>query len=152
MRRFRWSLQRLLDVTLRREDAQKAQVQAIAGRIAAVYREIEAAEAMKAGILTALSRQGLMRRMAIHDVAVNSIARYEAEKRNLQETVEVLQREKQQAAEKLLEIRMYRQMLEKLRGKAHDEYLRQVRLEDQKLQDESAVMGFARSLADGRTG
>ena len=68
MKRFRWSLQRLLDVTVQRERALRAELVALSGRISRLREEILRRRAVLRTLLEELGRQDIERRIRNQEV------------------------------------------------------------------------------------
>ncbi len=142
MKRFRWPLQRVLDVTEKRESAARAAVAAVNGQIRLTDEAITARREMLAGLLEEMSRLSLTARIANQGVWMVSCPGKDPKLEKLTARRDGLLRLRDRRMGELAEIRKQRKIYEKLRSKALEEYRRQLRKDEQKQLDESAAIGF----------
>jgi nucleoid-associated protein YgaU len=156
MKRFHWPLQRLLDVTARREQAQRAKLLALAQQVAGVRGELLRRQAVLTALLDDLGRQRLEQRMATQEVLMKYSARSQAEIDRLAERLSDLQARRTQETRRLRQLRASRETLERLRAEALDLHRKeQLRIEQRQL-DENAQVRYVRERIErsrlGRAG
>jgi flagellar biosynthesis chaperone FliJ len=142
MKRFRWPLQRVLDVTEKRESAARAAVAEANGQIRLTDEAIAARREMLAELLDEMSRLSLTARIANQGVWMVSCPGKDPKLARLAARKDSLCRLRDRRMGELVEIRKQRKIYETLREKALDEYHRQLRKDEQKQLDESAAIGF----------
>jgi flagellar export protein FliJ len=152
MKRFRWSLQRLLDVTVQRERALRAELVALSGRISRLREEILRRRAVLRTLLEELGRQDIERRIRNQEVFMTFSAAEERRIRRLNENLKELESQRAQKTAQLLKTRTSRKTLERLREEAYQRYVKEARRIEQKQLDESGNVAFARRLLAARAG
>ena len=144
MKRFKWRLQRVLDITEQRERALRAEIAALAGLIRAVRDEIRARHALVRRLLDDLGRRSLAERMAEQAVIMACAA---AEKRilaALEARRAELQAQRDAKTQQYLATRAARRTLERLREEARRRFQAEMSRLEQKELDEAAHIAFAR--------
>ena len=150
MKRFKWQLQRLLDVTLQRERSLRLQIVELSREIARRRREIVARRAALNAVLAELARLGLPERIGKQEVLMDCCAAKEQEIEGLQREVQDLESQRSARRERFAKTRSARQTLERLRDQARQRHIReQLRLEQKQL-DEAAHIAFARTTQTRR--
>jgi flagellar protein FliJ len=146
MKRFAWSLQRLLDVTLRREQALKGQLSQLSAQIGQLRRQVATRRMALKRQLDELAKLSLGERMQQMPTFIGLSKFQEQEIAQLQEQSRALQERRQQMMKQYLEVRASRQTLEKLRERAWRQYMAEVAKAEQKLTDETAGLAYARKM------
>ena len=146
MKKFVWPLQRLLDVTEKRERAMRLELVTINQQIVRLGQEIERCHADIRTMLQNISQQTIELRIATQGQVVAYTAAIEHRIESLGSDRSKLSEEKTQKTEQLLKVRASREALEKMRNNALSEYRRQAGVDEQKQLDESAQIGFVRRL------
>lgn len=144
MKKFRWRLQRVLDLKIRQEEVLRARIVELMERAAAVRGRIM--------MLQAMLRSGLMEIRSLP-----SAEQIDAQRRFLEyvpyrhgqiavlrEQLSRLEQERKQQMEEMSRLRKFRKGLEQLRGRAVEEYLRESGREEQKLLDECSGQALIR--------
>ncbi|HUT61439.1 MAG TPA: hypothetical protein VNA25_26630 [Phycisphaerae bacterium] len=150
MRRFKWPLQRLLDITANREEALRRELFELSRRIAAVRREILRRRAVLRHLLSELAVQQIHRRIADQEVFMRCA---EPEERLIGQFNEQLGAAERQRADKtaeLMKTRSSRKTLERLREEARQNHMREQFKLEQKQFDETAHLTFARDASAAR--
>lgn len=150
MKRFAWTLQRLLDVTQRREQALRGELTELSGRIGALRREAAQRRDALRRQMEALGRLPLSQRMERMVSFAPCVKVEEAAISALQEQAQALQEQRRKTMEKFLAVRASRRTLEKLRTQSYERYKVEARKAEQKLLDETATVAFARQLQGRR--
>ncbi len=150
MKKFVWPLQRLLDVTKKREQAMKSELVALNQRIVRLGQEIESCHADIQRMIQEISRQPIEVRMTYAQQVAAYTTVIERRAASLGLDRSKLNEEKTQKTEQLMKVRASREAMEKMRNIALTEYRRQAVVAEQKQLDESAQIGFARRLGNSR--
>lgn len=150
MKRFVWPLQRLLDVTVRREGALGAGVMALSRQIAQLHQEIVHRRTIVDDLLVELARLDIGHRVAVQKVLMDSLSCEQDEIERHQEQLDVLRSQRSQQTATYLQARTKRQILEKRRDEAKDLHIRAELKHEQASFDESAQIVFARKAIEAR--
>lgn len=152
MKRFRWPLQRLLDVTFQREQVLRAESSRLSGQIVSAHREIFRRQAVLRGVLADLSRRGLAERLDDQQVFMRYSRAEEAQLDRLREQLKGLQAQRSEKMAELTKAKGSRETLERLLAEALDRHEKQAIKEEQKDLDENSQVSFARGLLARRAG
>ena len=150
MKRFRWPLQRLLEVTAYREQALRAQLLNLSQEIVGLRQIILARQAVLRSLLAELAKEDLQKRFSKQQLFMNYVQNDQKQIRRLEQQLKELRTLRKQKNDQFLQIRSSRRTLERLRKEAKQRYLRaQLKLEQKQL-DEGAHISFAAKLLDSR--
>ncbi len=150
MKRFRWPLQRLLEVTAHREQALRAQLLNLSQEIVGLRQIILARQAVLRSLLAELAKEELKERFSKQQLFMNYVQNDQKQIRRLEQQLKELRTLRKQTNAQFLQVRSSRKTLERLREQAKDRYLRdQLKLEQKQL-DEVAHISFAAKLLDSR--
>lgn len=144
MKRFAWPLQRLLDITAKREQALRMDVASLLQQVRRQERLLQERLEQEQALLAQLSGLDIQSRLARQHTYMAFSAVGKALRAKLQEKLDQLQKQRQEKTAQLLKVRQYRQTLEKLREQAWQEYLEEAGREQQKHSDELAERTFVR--------
>jgi flagellar export protein FliJ len=145
VKRFAWTLQRLLDVTRRREQAIVAQLADLAARTAGLRRQVAQRRMALRRQHEEIGRLDLATRMLRMETFGQMARHAEADIAALQEQARALHEQRQRLLEQFLQARARRQTLEKLREQALARWRKEAGRVEQKQSDELAGQAFARS-------
>jgi len=147
VKRFRWRLQRILDVKRQREQVLRSALFMLAQQIAQTREAILLRRTRLRMLLDDLGGRGLADRIAdqaifmqFAGVEETAIARLEARRADLEA-------KRAETRTRFGEARGACKMLTRLREKAYHAYVREVARAEQKELDESAHLAFARKVA-----
>jgi flagellar export protein FliJ len=146
MKRFRWGLQRLLDVTCRRESTLRAELMKLSRELADLRRQIFEVQARLRTLLEELAAQSFDERAARQRLVMDHSAAQERMIDEMKARLRAMEALRTQRMEQLLAIRKSRQMLEKLRDNALQKHALEMRRAEQKQLDEVAGNAFARKM------
>ncbi len=150
MKRFRWPLQRLLEVTAHREQVLRAQLLNLSQEIVGLRQIILARQAVLRSLLAELAKEDLKKRVSKQQLFMNYVQNDQKQIRRLEQQLKELRTLRKQTNAQFLQVRSSRKTLERLRKEAKDRYLRdQLKLEQKQL-DEVAHISFAGKLLDSR--
>ncbi len=147
MKRFRWKLQRVLDVEEQRREALRSELFHLAQAIAQVHEAILVRRSRLRAVLAEMATRPLAERIAaqavfmpLAEVEEAAIGRLEARRTELQDR-------RDQTHRRFLEVRAMCRRLLRLREVAYRAYLQEAAREEQKALDETAHLAYARRRA-----
>lgn len=152
MKRFKWPLQRLLDVTVQRERAIRAKLFSLSRRIAAVHREIFCYQASLRGVLAELAETKLEKRLPEQQVFMQCSEAQEARLDQLRENLNSLKQQRAEEIAAFTKTKSSREALERLKEESLQRYMTEMIRQQQKQLDENAQTAFARKLIRQRSG
>lgn len=144
MKRFRWNLQRLLDVAEQRELALRSELFALSERAAETRGEMLEVRNTIGRMLSDLAEADGASRLARTGLVLDAAARQERRIADLDEALQKIRRERKAVSEKLLEARRRREGLERLREQAMRRWRTERDRREQSRLDEAATVGFNR--------
>ena len=157
MKRFKWPLQRLLDITVHRQNAVRSELLSISRELARVHQEIFYHRAKIRAMLSDLEAESFPQRIPKQEVFMESSRATEKRIKQLEAKVVQLKARCKETTKRLIKIRKSKDALERRRGEARGEHVRhELRLEQKDL-DEVAQVAFTRKMIkiptpSGRTG
>jgi flagellar biosynthesis chaperone FliJ len=144
MKPFRWSLQRLADVTAQREQGLRMELLDLSRRLAALRQEsLRRSECVRA-LLEELASLDLARRIAQQDLIQGCAAAHRRELDRLGAALAAAVQQRKEKTQQLLRYRARRKTLERLRAEALRKHLLEQGRLEQKEFDETAHIKFAR--------
>ncbi len=146
MKRFRWPLQRLLDVTVQRERAARAKLFRLSQEIAAAHREIFRLQASLRSALDELADLEMEKRLIAQEVFMRYAEAEEAKLDLMREKLKALQERQSENLTEFKKAKSSRETLERLRDEALRRHTRETLKAEQKQLDESSQAAFAREL------
>lgn len=150
MKRFKWPLQRLLDVTIQRENALRAELLALSRDIARVHQEIFRRQATLRAALADLSAEALRRRIPKQEVFMGCSKAAHAMLDQLKGRLGKLETRRTGTTERLVKARNSTKTLERLREEARRKHVREQLKIEQRALDESAQISYARDKIQTR--
>jgi len=149
MKRFKWPLQCLLDVTIQREKVLQSELMRLAPAMARVRQDLIRRRAIIRQQLEDLADANLPDRIARQEVFMKFSRSTQKQIERIEKQLSDLKRRRREMMAKLVEVRNSRDVLERQREEDRRQHLRaEVRLE-QKAFDESAQVSFVRQRAQG---
>ncbi len=147
MRRFQWTLQRLLDVTRQRETVLLGELEMLASRVASLQAEIVQRRVRLRGVLRDLGQLTASERLPRQAMFLSLAQADEREIRTLEGRCRELADRRKDKQALYVQTRRRREGLERLRGEALDRHRREMDREEQKQLDEAGCLQFARRPA-----
>ena len=144
MKRFTWRLQRVLDITERREQVVRGELFALAGAITRVRQEIIRRQVLLRTVLEALAKKSLAERLAQQILFLRQSVTAASEIDGLKVELAGLEAERSEKTALFMRLRGQRQTLERLRAEARERHLREEDKREQAQFDETAHIAFAR--------
>ncbi len=143
---FRWTLQKLLDVTVTRETAAKAAMFEVSRRIAALHGEIVRRKEMACSLLQGLGQMTIEDRLARQQMLMDALAAEREHIRTMMLQLAELREQRELCKAELVKIIAKKDTLERLREEAYEKYQRLIGLKEQQQADESFNVRFARNM------
>ncbi len=151
MKRFKWPLQRLLDVTVQKERAIRAKLFSLSRRIADVHREIFRHQASLRSVLAELAEKNLEKRLPEQQVFMQCSQAEEDRLDQLQENLNGLKQQRAEEIAAFTKTKSSRETLERLKEESLQRYTRQINRQQQKQLDENAGISFVRKIIKQRS-
>lgn len=148
MKKFRWRLQRLLDVRQKQEDALRAELIGLTEQTAALRGRILMEKAMLRSRLADLRQSPADERLGEQQTFMQYVTVVDARIAALQSDLNVLERQRSEKIEAIMGIRKFRKALERLREQARDAHAQEQHRDEQNRQDENANAAFARRILE----
>lgn len=152
MKRFEWPLQRLLNVTIQRERAQRMELFSLSQQIAAIHQTIFRRKAVLGGALTRLGEKPDRQRMPEQQQFMLLSPVEQMRHDRLQKSLSDLQEKRSQKAAAFKKTKSSREALERLRDEALQNHTKEILKIEQKQLDETSQIAFARGLIAQRAG
>jgi hypothetical protein len=143
-------LQRLLDVTIRKEEALRSELVSLTQEAARLAQEIVTRKALLRSALRDLAGQALADRVALTRVVMKCSQIMQRETDRLAGELDQCRQKRKRKSEELLRLRSSRETLERLREEAEKRYLREQMALEQRQLDETAQVGYARNALHER--
>lgn len=148
MRRFVWRLQRVLDIRVKQEDLKRTELLRITEKLLLKRTELLAQERILAELLAEIASLHPKNRIREQEFFLKCSTTNNELIKKLKEKIRGLELEQRKKIEEILEIRKAKQVLEKLRAKAEQEYRKEQERLEQKEIDESATVSFVRRIRE----
>lgn len=151
MKRFHWSLHRVLDVTEKREKAVRAELFALVGRIARLQDDIARRGETLRRLLADLGAMEFQEQLLKRDVFLRCLANEQRTLASMRTRLGAMLEQREEATRRLVEVSTRKETLQRLEDEArkrHDSLMNQ---RDQSELDEAFQVGFARRVQDRLT-
>jgi flagellar export protein FliJ len=149
MKKFKWPLQRLLDVTVQREKAVRVEVLSLTRKVTATRREIFERQARVRDRLCQLDAQGGPGRLEAQAMFIRMAPAVHREIAALQNRLELLVRQQGDLRRQYVSIHRSREALERACEEALQKHRREQERIEQASLDEGAHAGFVRRRSVG---
>ena len=146
MKRFKWKLQRLLDVKAKQEEIKKAQLFALIQKIAEVRQNLLMRQTKLRHMLAELAKEQVQERLRQQQIFLKAATAADEKVKELKKQLEELGTQRKALSAEVLELRQFRKSLEKLRDTAKEQYEAEARQFEQSHLDETANVAFARMM------
>ncbi len=144
MRRFRWRLQRVLDVKTKEEQLKRIELFRLTEELTAKRGELLLRQRVLQNLLADIRRDQSPERLNAQEFFLRRVAVDDELIRKLKKELAAMEvRHKEKIAE-VLAVRRFKEGLEKLRAQAEEEYIHEEERIEQKESDERTVIAFAR--------
>ena len=148
MKRFKWKLQRLLDVRSRQEELKKAQLLALIQNMAIVRQNLLMRQTKLRQMFAELDQEQAPERLRRQPLTLTAAAFADEQITSLKKQLEELQTQRTAMMAEVLELRRFRKSLERLLAIAKEEYELDTKKDEQQYLDETANIAFARTMLD----
>ena len=152
MKRFKWPLQRLLEVTIQQGLALRAQLFALSRKIADVHKEILHRRISLRDALREFARRPVQKRMHEQEIFMQCSDRQRLGLERLKEDLKGLRLERSTKMNEFNKTRSSQKTLERLRSEALRYHQSEAMKHEQKQLDESSQVAFARELIRHQNG
>jgi flagellar export protein FliJ len=146
MKKFKWTLQRLLDVTRTREDALAHELAMLAGQIARLQQEIASRQATVKAALAEMTACDLLGRLSRQETFMKCAGTVEKSIGLLWQKVAKIEEQRAAVARKFRTLRESRKALERLREESLARHNRVQSDLEQKQFDQTAHVAIARRV------
>ncbi len=145
MKRFKWPLQRILELTHQKERMMQGKLFNISQQIASVHRRIFQRRSATRTVLGELSQMSPADRLSVFGTLTECLRAEKKHLDELQEQLSKLQSRRSETMSQFKRTRQSREALDKLRQRALEKHLRRLHREEQKQNDESARLVYVRT-------
>ncbi len=146
MQRFKWRLQRLLDVRQKQEDALRAELMALTEQMTALRGRMLMEKAMLRSRLAELGRLDGTTRLSGQQIFMTHVAVIDQRIAALRRELDKLESKRNEKTEAIMAARKSRKALERLREQAWQSYCRAQHTQQQRDEDETTNAAVARTL------
>ncbi len=146
MQKFRWRLQRLLDVRQKQQDALRAELIALTEQTTALRGRILMEKAMLRSRLSELRALEPDRRLSRQQEFMTYVSAVDGRLAALGRKLSELEQKRKEKVEAMTAARKSRKVLERLRERAMEAYDRRVHAEERTAEDESTQAAVARRI------
>jgi flagellar biosynthesis chaperone FliJ len=144
MKRFAWRLQRLLEIKTKQEQKERQELFKLTERLAEQRSEMLMRQKMLKDVIDALAAANPKQRLGQQEFFLRHAATSDEQIRRLKDRISQLESQQKEKIAQVLEIRRFKEGLEKLRIEAKRQFIaEQEKLEQHEL-DEAAIVSFVR--------
>ena len=144
MRRFVWRLQRILDIKAKAEQIKKAELLALTERLTRTRSELLAQKALLKEIISGITGKQPRRRLGEQEFFLKHSVTADEVIKKLEGQISQLEAQQREKIADVLELKRFREGLEKLRAQAKANFIAEQEKLEQKELDEMAAIGFVR--------
>jgi flagellar FliJ protein len=144
MKRFVWRLQRVLDIRIKEEQKARGDLLKLTEKLAQTQSELLAWRKMLEEIINDLSMENPKKRLGRQEFFLRYSAESDDRIKTLEEKVKELESRQRDKIAEVLELRRFKEGLEKLRTQAKMQFIKEQEKLDQQQLDEGATVGFVR--------
>ncbi|MHC4288563.1 MAG: flagellar export protein FliJ [Planctomycetota bacterium] len=146
MKKFRWPLQRLLDVKEKQENFARIELVAITEQIVVIRGQIMMQKTLLRNLFSELNQLDPQQRTPAQRECMEYAHVTDAKIKTLNQSLEQAEQKRKMKVEEIITLRKLRKGLDRLRAKALICYREQVNQAEQKELDESITTTFARKI------
>jgi flagellar biosynthesis chaperone FliJ len=148
MRRFKWRLQRVLDIKQKEEQVKRAELLGITERLGQIRGELFMQKRIIEDLIDGLSEEDPRNRVGRQAFFLNYSATNDAKIKNLERGIETLETQQKEKMAEILTIKRLNEGLEKLRSQAKTEFVMVQEKLEQNEMDETSTSRFARKMIE----
>ncbi len=146
MRRFAWRLQRVLDIRRKEEQIKRAELLGVTEKLAQARGELAMQKRLLTDIIDSLMEEHPGKRLANQELFLTSSAANDELIERLESRTGELETQQKEKIAEVLEVRRFKEGLEKLRVEAKSQFIKEQEKLEQKEADEMAAVSFARKM------
>ena len=140
MKKFTWRLQRILDLKSKEEKILTARLNEITKNIAIAQSRVTTLRIKLKNLLDEMDNNKIHGRLTEHELLMKSTFYNDLAIKTLMAEISKMKTEKQKKTEELIQLKRYKEGMEKLRQKAKDQYMAaQQKIEQNEADDRSTV-------------
>ncbi|UCE49058.1 MAG: hypothetical protein JSW47_02735 [Phycisphaerales bacterium] len=144
MKRFKWRLERVLDIKTKQEQKERAELLELTERLAERRAELLMRQKMLKDVIRGLAQADPKQRLSEQEFFLRHAATSDEEIEKLMNQVSELESQQKKKIAEVLEIRRLKEGLEKLRAEAKRRFIEEQEKLEQKALDETAAVSFVR--------
>jgi flagellar protein FliJ len=145
MNRFKWPLQRVLDVRKKQEQKKIMELFLLTQQLAAARGELLVKQKMLEDIANDLAKQKFGARLAEQEFFLSYSSATNRQIKTIKEKISLLEPQQKEKMAEVLKIRRFREGLEKMREEAKFLFIKEQEKQEQKIIDEAATISFVRN-------
>ena len=146
MKRFKWQLQRVLEVQQKQEQVKRAQLAAITEQLKQAKDELVTKKRILQELLDGLLQSSPQERLSKQAFFMTCSAANDAAIRTLESKIQVLAAQQREKTAEVIKIKQANEGLQKLRSEAEMEFLKEQQQDEQKELDEATTIRFAHKI------
>lgn len=152
MKRFKWRLERVLEIKKKQEQKERAGLFELTERLAERRAELLMRQKMLKDVIRGLAEADPRQRLPEQEFFLRYAGPSDEQIRKLKDQVGELESQQKEKIAEVLKIRRFKEGLEKLRAEAKRQFVEEQEKLDQKELDETATISFVRkTLSLGET-
>lgn len=144
MKRFKWRLERVLDIKQKEEQARRAQLVNITHCLEQARGELFIQKKILQDLIENLSEMTLQERLGRQEFLMRYSTANREKIKHLEKEIEVLTAQQEEKVAEIMKIKQFNEGLEKLRAEARNEFFKEQEMLEQKEQDQITTVRFAR--------
>jgi len=144
MKRFVWRLQHVLDIRAREEQARRAELLKLTGKLAETRGELLTRQRILKDIILGITGQELEKRLGEQEFFLKYSRASNEQIKKLKTKVSGLESQQKEKITEVLKIKRFKEGLEKLRAEAKKRFIEEQEKLEQKELDEGAGISFVR--------
>jgi flagellar biosynthesis chaperone FliJ len=144
MRRFAWRLQRLLEIKTKQEQKERQELFKLTERLAEQRSEMLMRQKMLKDVIEGLAAVSPKRRLGEQEFFLRHAKTSDEHIRKLKERISQLESQQKEKIAQVLEMRRFKEGLEKLRIEAKRRFIAEQEKLEQRELDEAAIVSFVR--------
>ncbi len=146
MKRFAWRLQRVFDIKTKEEQAKRAELLELTGKLAQVRGELLTQQRILEDIIDGLTRKDAQKRLGEQEFFLKCSTTNDEQIKKLKDKECELESQQRKKIREVLKVRRFKKSLERLRAEAKREFIKSAEKLEQKELDEGATISFARKI------
>jgi flagellar biosynthesis chaperone FliJ len=144
MKRFKWRLERVLEIRKKQEQKERAELFELTERLAERRAELLMRQKMLKDMIRGLAEADPGQRLGDQEFFLRHAGTSDEQIKRLKDHVRDLESEQQEKIADVLKIRRLKEGLEKLRAEAKSQFIEEQEKLDQKELDETVIVSFVR--------